>query len=736
MNTEERSILVKMYKARENVDFANLYTNINKTHPKRLSKEFLNKMKKYGKKLQKHLKLERDNNFSAAGLRVMKRYAVYNESPQDIYMRVASLFDNPKDIINMYNLLSTQEVSLASPVIFNYGSRNQQVASCFLSTSSDSIPSIYETLTTCAECAQRGGGISVNINNLRSSGSIIKSTGGKSKGGSSFMNMFTELANVINQGGRRKTNISMYVEAWNKDSLVVLNNLDPHKELNHHTELLKCGLMIPDCFLEALKENKFIYLFSPCDTPKLISLYGKSFTKEYNKYIGLALNKTITNFTKIKASTYFKKVFVLICKTGNPYLLSKGNINRKCSLSKYMTICSSNLCAEVLIPSCGKTTISHDKNGHLLDTKAIKPAETGVCVLGAICLKNYVSKKLKNNSNTVDYFKILKNVNILTKYLDKCIDVNNYPSKCGKYSTLKHRPIGIGIMGLADLFMSLGLSYGSKEALEIDMAISATIYYSAMCASVELAKQNGKFESFDSTTLSDGYIQPDLWIKENKQIPFWNNTIKKISGLGPVFTKNWQEDIERITNKVVTSKMWNELRQDIKIYGIRNSYVTSYMPTASTSIIANQIESFEPIPANIIVRENMDGIYYQKTKKFSKKDTKSILEHNGSVQHLDLTDKEKRIYRTSTEIDPRELIMHAAVRAAFVSQSMSLNHYFNNITTQNIYDIMIYGWELGLKTMSYYIRNKPSTTVMKTAHKGSSAKYYQQVFQECEDCSL
>ena len=651
----------------------------------------------------------RDFRIRYFGFSTIQRYLIkapdsdIQERPQHMYMRVALslMYDGSQESLqkafDLYDLLSLQKVSLASPIMLNSGTKHQQMSSCFLLGAGDSIESIYDTLKNCALISKRAGGIGVWISSVRADGSLIKSTGGISNGIRGWIRQIHECQQNVNQGGLRPGAFAIYLEPWHADIFDFLNVLprirgDPTKTAPH----LKYALWVSDNFMRAVENNDPWYLMSPDECPNLYSTWGKEFEALYDSYVEKGLRGELRVFKQVNPSEIMKSLFKTMREVGTPYISFKDNVNRLSNMNNVATIASSNLCNEVIIPSWSAYNAKDFKQEE-------GKGEIGVCNLGAVCLASYVNK------DDIDFEGIVHAARILTEALDNVIDINDYPVEDARRSNMRHRPIGIGIMGLADVFAMLKISYGSKTAQLLDRCIASAIYYGACSKSADIASEKGSYPSFldnGGSPASRGLLQPDLWVENGYCEPGWEEELAKHTG--------------------ITAEEWDYLR--IKVTkGLRNAYLTAYMPTASTSIIVGQNESHEPFTSNMYTRNTMSGEFVV-VNRYLVRELKQLglwnsvlrdklVDQNGSVQNLDVPNSIKQRYRIAQEIDQRILVLHSAIRGPFVCQSQSLNFYYHKPTLKDIQNNMLLGWKKGLKTGSYYIHSDGGSTMFKSALK-------------------
>jgi ribonucleoside-diphosphate reductase alpha chain len=556
----------------------------------------------------------------------------------------------------------------ATPTLFNAGTRKPQLSSCFLLTmSDDSIQGIYKTLTDVATISQNAGGIGLAIHNIRSTGSYIKGTNGTSNGIVPMLKVFNETARYVDQGGgKRKGSFAIYIEPWHADieDFLDLRKNTGKEELRARDLFL--ALWISDLFMKRVKASEDWSLFSPSDVPGLWELYGDEFEKAYIEAEAAGKARKV-----IKARELWTKVIDSQIETGTPYMLYKDAANRKSNQQNLGTIKSSNLCTEILEYT--------DKD------------EQAVCNLASIPVNKFLKStdartaKINRGKCEVDHKALYDVAYQTTVNLNRVIDINYYPTPETKKSNFRHRPIGIGIQGLADLFANMRIAFTSEEAMKTNEEVFETIYFAAMTASMELAKKDGKYETFDGSPLSKGDFQFNLWGFKDEQL----------SG-------RWD---------------WAKLRKDVMKNGARNSLLLAPMPTASTAQIMGNNEAFEPFTSNIYTRRTLSGEFVLVNKHLVKdlisldlwsEDMKNlIILHKGSVQNIPQIPQEIReVYKTVWEIKQKDLIQMSADRGKFICQSQSLNLFIEGVNSAKLTAAHFHSWELGLKTGMYYLRTK------------------------------
>jgi ribonucleoside-diphosphate reductase alpha chain len=591
------------------------------------------------------------------------------ERPQHMIMRVAvGIHKNDIDsVIETYNLMSERWFTHATPTLFNAGTPKPQLSSCFLLTmKSDSIDGIYETLHQCAKISQSAGGIGLSIHNVRATGSYIRGTNGTSNGIIPMLRVFNDTARYVDQGGgKRKGSFAIYLEPWHADIFEFLDLKKNHGKEELRARDLFYALWIPDLFMKRVEAEGQWSLFCPNEAPGLADCYGTEFEMLYTRYEqeGKA-RKTIP------ARELWAAIIESQIETGTPYMLYKDACNEKSNQKNLGTIKSSNLCTEIVEYTAAD--------------------EVAVCNLASIALPRFVI------NGKFDHQKLFEITYVVTKNLNKIIDINYYPVPEARKSNLRHRPIGIGVQGLADAFILLRLPFDSEEARILNREIFETIYYAALTASKDLAKKDGCYETFKGSPASQGILQFDMW------------------NVTP--SDRWE---------------WDILKEEIKKYGLRNSLLVAPMPTASTSQILGNNECFEPYTSNIYTRRVLSGEFVVVNKHLLKdlveaglwndKIKNKLIAANGSIQNIDeIPDDLKALYKTVWEIKQRVIIDMAADRGAFIDQSQSLNLFISDPNYAKLSSMHFYAWKKGLKTGMYYLRTKAATDAIKFTVEGHS----------------
>lgn len=611
---------------------------------------------------------DRDFNYDYFGFKTLERSYLLKingkivERPQHMLMRVAVGIhkDDMDAVVETYSGLSEGWFTHATPTLFNSGTPKPQMSSCFLLTAKeDSISGIYDTLKQCAKISQNAGGIGLSIHDIRATGSYIKGTNGTSNGIVPMLRVFNDTARYVDQGGgKRKGSFAIYIEPWHADINDFLDLKKNHGKEEQRARDLFYALWIPDLFMQRVEENGDWTLMCPNECPGLADTHGAAFEKLYTGYEAAGKGRKT-----IKAQDLWFKILESQIETGTPYMLYKDAANGKSNQQNLGTIRSSNLCTEII--------------------EYTAPDEVAVCNLASLALPKYV----KNGA--FDHDKLFEVTYQVTRNLNRIIDRNYYPIPEARNSNMRHRPIGIGIQGLADVFILMRHPFDSEEARSLNREIFETIYYAACTASKDMAKEEGAYETFKGSPASEGRLQYDMW------------------GVTP--TDRWE---------------WDVLKEEIKEHGMRNSLLLAPMPTASTAQILGNNECFEPYTSNIYTRRVLSGEFIIVNKHLLRDLTKlglwdddmknRIISANGSIQNIkEIPDNLKALYRTAWEIPQRALIDMSADRGAYICQSQSLNVFMENVNTQKLTSMHFYSWKKGLKTGMYYLRTKAATDAIK-----------------------
>jgi len=679
-----------------------LYNYINpKTgkHGPLISERVFNIVNKHKERLNQSIIYNRDYNYDYFGIKtLMKSYLLkidgkIMERPQHMLMRVSLGIhhENIDDAIETYNLMSEKWFTHASPTLFNAGTPRPQLSSCFLLTmKDDSIEGIYDTLKQCAQISKNAGGIGVAIHKIRGSGSYIRGTNGTSNGIVPMLRVFNNTARYVDQGGgKRKGSFAMYLEPWHCDIFSFLNLRKNHGNEEERARDLFLGLWVNDLFMKCVEKDDYWYLMCPDECPNLYNVYGNEFELLYMKYV---TDKKYRK--KIKARELWTSIIQSQIETGTPYMVYKDSCNKKSNQMNLGTIKSSNLCTEII--------------------EYTSKDEIAVCNLASIGLPKFVK-----SDTEFDFKKLIQITKIITKNLNKIIDVNYYPVKEAKTSNFKHRPIGIGVQGLADVFIKMKMPFESNEAKKLNKLIFEAIYYGALKASCELAKENGTYSSYNGSPASKGLLQFDLWeLNEN------NNDIKHSMNDDSKNDNNNNNDIIKLSKYCDKQFDWIGLKKDIQKYGLRNSLLCAPMPTASTSQILGNNECFEPYTSNVYIRRTMAGEFICLNEYLLRDLIKlglwtpllkdKIILSNGSIQNIDeIPKKLKKLYKTVWEISQKSLINMAKERGRFIDQSQSFNIHMIDCNYGKLTSMHFHGWKSGLKTGMYYLRTKPAADAIK-----------------------
>lgn len=635
-----------------------------------VSEELFNLSKKYSDKITDTLDYNKDYLFDYFGLKTLERSyllkinKVIQERPQHMIMRVSLGIhgDDIDNVIESYKIMSDKYFTHATPTLFNAGTKQPQLSSCFLlSLKEDSVSGIFDTVKDCALISKWAGGIGVHIHNVRGKNALIKSSGGAAHGIIPMLKVFNDTAKYINQSGKRAGSFAFYLEPWHTDVFAFLDIRKNHGDEDARARDLFTAMWIPNLFMERVKANQKWSLMSPDTSPGLADCHGEEFNKLYKKY------ESEGKYTKqVNAQDLWFAILVSQIETGTPYILFKDACNEKSNQKNLGTIKSSNLCSEIIEYS--------DKD------------ETAVCNLASISLPSFVLSETE-----YDYNKLREVTRMVTRNLNKVIDKNYYPTPESERSNMRHRPIGIGVQGLADTFIKMKLPYESDGAKLLNKLIFETIYFAALTESCELSKTYGTYESYDGSPSSKGKLQFDLW------------------GKTPNSTLNLD---------------WDGLKEDIKKHGLRNSLLLAQMPTASTSQILGNNESIEPIMSNIYNRRTLAGEFTIVNKYLinelvdlglwddSMKD--EIIMNNGSIKNIDnIPENMKELYKTAWEMSQKHIIDMSADRGAYICQSQSLNLFMGEPTFKKLSSMYFYAYNSGLKTCVYYLRSQPKSQAVK-----------------------
>jgi len=638
---------------------------------------------------------ERDDLFDYFGLKtIADRYLLRHpktrklvERPQWLFMRVAlGLSQEISEALELYEIVSEFYYTPATPTLFNSGTKHPQMSSCYLLTvANDSLDGIYKSIADCAKLSKFSGGIGIDWTPIRASGSLIKGTNGLSNGIIPFLKVFDSSVHAVNQGGKRKGAAAVYLEPWHGDIeqfLDLRNNTGADERRTHHLNL---ALWIPDLFMKRVEADANWSLFSPNDTPELLTTFGGEFERSYEAY-----EKAGKALKQLPARTLYARMMQTLAETGNGWICFKDKANLRSAQtgSPGNTIHSSNLCTEILEVTSGD--------------------QTAVCNLGSINLSSFVVP-----GKGVDFDRLMKVTASAVKFLDRVVDLNFYPTREAETSNRHWRPVGLGIMGLQDVFFKLRMSFTSPEAKVLSSRISEAIYYQAVKTSIELAEKHGAFPAFKESRYPSGGLQVEL--------------AREYQSLHPE-----------------THFDWDRLAKEVREKGVRNSLLIAIAPTATIASIMGSYESIEPQVANVFKRETLSGEFLQ-VNRYLIEDLKNlnlwnadirskIIAADGSIQDLqEIPAETKDLYKTAWEMSQKELIDMAVLRSTFVCQSQSLNLFMENPNTGKLSSMYMYAWKQGIKT-TYYLRSRARTGIKKTTV--SEAPAIQTVDTDAVSCSL
>jgi ribonucleoside-diphosphate reductase alpha chain len=653
---------------------ADLYNYVNPRTGKKaplLSDEVYDAVMKNADELDSTIIYNRDFNYDYFGFKTLERSYLLKingeiaERPQHMLMRVSvGIHLNDMEAVKeTYELMSKKFFTHATPTLFNSGTPKPQMSSCFLLTmKDDSIDGIYDTLKQTAKISQSAGGIGLSIHNIRATGSYISGTNGTSNGIVPMLRVFNDTARYVDQGGgKRKGSFAIYVEPWHADIFDFLDLKKNHGKEEMRARDLFYAMWIPDLFMKRVQEDAQWTLMCPNECPGLYDTHSEEFETLYLKYESEDKGRRT-----VRARELWEKILESQIETGTPYMLYKDAANRKSNQKNLGTIRSSNLCTEIL--------------------EYTSPDEIAVCNLASIALPMFV----KNGEfDHKELFRVTKRV---TKNLNRVIDRNYYPVKEAENSNMRHRPIGLGVQGLADAFIMLRLPFTSDEAKKLNQEIFETLYFAAVTASMEEAKTDGPYQTYKGSPISQGEFQHNLWgIKDEELSGRWD---------------------------------WAKLRKDVKKHGVRNSLLVAPMPTASTSQILGNNEAFEPYTSNIYTRRVLSGEFIVVNKHlledlveqglWNETLKEEIMRANGSIQHIEGIPQDlKELYKTVWELSMKDIIDMSRHRGYFIDQSQSLNLFMENANMAKLTSMHFYAWKSGLKTGMYYLRTKSAVDAIK-----------------------
>jgi ribonucleoside-diphosphate reductase alpha chain len=620
--------------------------------------------------LDSHIIYNRDFNYDYFGFKTLERSYLLKingkivERPQHMLMRVSVgiHLDDLESVLETYDLMSKKFFTHATPTLFNSGTPKPQMSSCFLlAMQDDSIDGIYDTLKQTAKISQSAGGVGLSIHNVRATGSYIRGTNGTSNGIVPMLRVFNDTARYVDQGGgKRKGSFAIYIETWHADIFDFLDLKKNTGKEEMRARDLFFAMWTSDLFMKRVQEAGNWTLMCPNECPGLYDVYGEEFEKMYTDY-----EKAGKGRKTIKAHELWEKILESQIETGTPYMLYKDAVNRKSNQKNLGTIRSSNLCTEIM--------------------EYTSPDEVAVCNLASLSLPMFV------DNDKFDHDSLYAVTKRVTRNLNKVIDRNYYPVKEAENSNLRHRPIGLGVQGLADAFIMLRLPFTSDAAKKLNQEIFETLYFAAVTASMELAKEEGPYSSFKGSPMSQGEFQYNLWGMKDEEL----------SG-------RWD---------------WASLRKEVMEHGVRNSLLVAPMPTASTSQILGNNEAFEPYTSNIYTRRVLSGEFIVVNKHllrdlvelglWNETMKQELMRNNGSVQDLDIPQDLKELYKTVWEMSMKDIIDMSRQRGYFVDQSQSLNLFMQNANYAKLTSMHFYAWQSGLKTGMYYLRTKAAVDAIK-----------------------
>lgn len=654
-----------------------LVSNMHKTYPKTFSESMhsipnvTDAIKEVSEKFDSMIVPERDYLFGYFGIKTMQKvYLSSGETPQYMFLRVALGIHGCSDIAAIketYDLLSLKKFTHATPTMINAGTNMPQMSSCFLTSVEDSISGIYENIGKCAQISKHAGGIGIHAQDIRSKGSLIKGTNGQSDGIIPMLRVYNATARYVNQSGRRKGSFAVYLEPWHPDIFEFLE-----LRLNQGDEEARCrdiftAMWIPDLFMKCVETDGEWALFDPSECPGLSDVFGEAFEILYTKYLKEGRARKI-----VPALSIWNAILKSQIETGTPYMLYKDTCNARSNQQNLGTLKGSNLCGEIL--------------------EYTSKDEIAVCNLASLSLPSFI------RNGEFDFEDLHRVVKVVTRNLNKVIDVNYYPVPEARTSNMRHRPIGIGIQGLADVYMLMCHPFDSPEAADLNKRIFETIYHGALEMSIELARVEGRYESFSGSPSSEGLLQFDL------------------AGASKSFT--WHYD-------------WDLMRRRVRQTGLRNSLLVAPMPTATTSQVLGNNECFEPYTTNLYLRRTLAGEfivvnkhlvrYLQKQGMWNENVKNEIIRQNGSIQNIaNVPMYIKKLFKTSWELSQKVLIDQSRDRGYFVCQTQSLNLFVESPTLAKLSSMHMYAWKQGLKTGMYYLRTRPKAAPIQVTLEPSS----------------
>jgi len=620
--------------------------------------------------LDSHIIYNRDFNYDYFGFKTLERSYLLRingkivERPQHMLMRVSVgiHLGDLEAVIETYDLMSKKFFTHATPTLFNAGTPKPQMSSCFLlAMQDDSIDGIYDTLKQTAKISQSAGGVGLSIHNVRATGSYIRGTNGTSNGIVPMLRVFNDTARYVDQGGgKRKGSFAIYIETWHADIFEFLDLKKNTGKEEMRARDLFFAMWTSDLFMKRVQEDTYWTLMCPNECPGLYDVYGEEFEAMYIDYETRGKGRKT-----IKARELWEKILESQIETGTPYMLYKDAANRKSNQKNLGTIRSSNLCTEIM--------------------EFTSKDEIAVCNLASISLPMFVE------NGKFDHELLFNVTKRVTRNLNKVIDRNYYPVVEAENSNMRHRPVGLGVQGLADAFIMLRLPFTSDEAKKLNQEIFETLYFAAVTASMEMAKEEGPYSTFEGSPISQGEFQHNLWGLKDEEL----------SG-------RWD---------------WASLRKEVMEHGVRNSLLVAPMPTASTSQILGNNEAFEPYTSNIYTRRVLSGEFIVVNKHLLEDLVKlglwnetlkqELMRHNGSVQGLDIPQDLKELYKTVWEMSMKDIIDMSRQRGYFIDQSQSLNLFMQDANYSKLTSMHFYAWQSGLKTGMYYLRTKSAVDAIK-----------------------
>lgn len=682
-------------------------------------------------KLAEALRIDRDRNFAYLGLQTLyDRYLMHidgkkMETPQAFWMRVAmglAIKEAPEDkekwVIRFYNTLSEFNFMSSTPTLFNSGGTFNQLSSCYLNTFEDSINGIFDGVHQEALKNKYAGGLGMDLTNFRATNSYITGTNGTTQGAVYFWKLYGDMLAAVNQGGKRRGAGCAYLECWHgdfEDFLALRKNTGDERKRTHD---MNTASWIPDLFMKRVQEDGPWYMFSPNETPELHELYGTEFNKKYEEYVKKGMKGELSFFRETSAKELWKKMLKSLFETGHPWVTFKDPSNTRYSNQHEGTVHSSNLCTEILL----HTKPTRYKNEA---SRTIKEyGETAVCNLGSINLRNHIKKSQDGLTNVVDYSKLKKTITVAMRMLDNVIDINFYPTEEAKRSNLRHRPVGMGSMGWHDMYYNLGIQYDSEEAVKLSDELYECISYHTTLQSCRLAKERGRYDSYEGSLWSQGVFPIDTYGK-----------LMKSRGASGYTTKEKYTDNE---------KGWDYVRDQVKKYGMRNSNTMAIAPTATISSIVGSSPSIEPRYSVLYVYSTLSGEFTMVNEYFVQELKKLDLWNHDMLNQIKLHDGDltnisqipeplKAHFKTAFQQDQFKMIEAAAARQKWIDMGQSLNLYNSETSLKYMNDLYMHAWNTGLKT-TYYLRNKAASKIEKSTVSSTTPQACSITDPGCESC--